>query len=224
LLEILDNGVIHSNELENLPDHSPYRLRFSVWRGAERIFNLPQLVLEIEAYDFLKKLRSGNKDQKMVAEIAQGAACWKWHPGQSNCVGWFRVHIDDERKLCFIDEIQSDTIEEVASYLKENKDVLSDQAAACFTEYLRTVKHWHVHGFSCLYQWVADIDYNLGIHSRESAAAAKQGMTPSDRKWNTCYGALIKRYSLTLETIEGYPAPIWVTAKAPNVNTYANVS
>ena len=77
-------------------------------------------------------------------------------------------------------------------------------------DYLQAVKLWHVHGMSCLMQWVSEIDYNLGIHSRESAKIAKAGMTPSDRKWNIYYGALIKRFSLELTKVDGYPTPIWV--------------
>ena len=78
---------------------------------------------------------------------------------------------------------------------------------------MHAVKKWHVHGMSCLMQWVSEIDYDLGMHSLESAKVSKYGMTPSDRKWNTYYGAFSKRYSMQLKEVEGYPAPIWVTNK-----------
>lgn len=212
LLEILHCGSLSCTDLENLPDHLPFRLRFSVWRGAQRIFQVPQLVLEIEAYDLLQELRRGDKEQRKVADLIIGTAGWKWHPGESNCVGWIRVHIDDENELCFIDEVQSDTVEELTSYLHAQTDRLSGREIACIQDYLRSVKQWHVHGMSCLMQWVTEIDYELSIHSRESAT--NKGMTPSDRKWNTYYGALIRRYSLQLQVIDGYPAPIWVASKA----------
>ncbi len=214
LLEIMDDGVLRGEDLENIPDQSPFNISFSVWRGAERIFRVPQLVLEIEAYSLLAELRSGNKEQRLVANLIKGAADWKWHPGQSNCVGWFRVHIDDENRLCFIDEVQSDTIEEVTSYLVENREILSVKEVGYIQEYLQAVKHWNIHGFSCLSQWVSEIGYDLGIHSRESAMAVKAGMTPSDRKWNTCYGTLIKRYSMELTKIDGYPESIRVVRAA----------
>jgi len=213
LLEIMDGGVLSTNDLASLPDQSPFRLRFSVWRGAERIFRVPQLVLEVEAYDLLKELRFGTKEQQEVANFIIGTAGYKWHPGQSNCVGWIRVHIDDENKLCFVDEVQSDTVEELSTYLRDNLSDLSSAQICSIKDYLHAVKKWHVHGMSCLMQWVSEIDYDLGMHSLESAKVSKYGMTPSDRKWNTYYGAFSKRYSMQLKEVEGYPAPIWVTNK-----------
>ena len=38
-------------------------------------------------------------------------------------------------------------------------------------------------------------------------------MTPSDRKWNTYYGVSLKRYSMELKALVGYPAPVWVATK-----------
>jgi len=185
-------------------------LRFSVWRGAERIFNVPQLVLEVEAYDLLEELRNGRKEQQMVANLIKGSADWQWHPGKSNCVGWIRVHIDDKNRLCFIDEVQSDTVEEVTRYLQHNREILSTAETTCIEQYLQAVKLWHVHGYVCLSQWATDIGYRVGMHSRESAALVKTAMTPSDRKWNTYYGALIKRYALQRQVVERYPAPVYV--------------
>ena len=158
-----------------------------------------------------------------MASFIRGEAAWEWHPGKSNCVGWFRVHIDDELKLCFIDEIQSDVVEEVMTYLSQNEDDLSrlpGEQKIIFQEYLRTVKQWHVHGFSCLSKWCADIGYTLAMHSRESAQLSKDGMTPSYRKWNIYYGALIKRYSMELVEVEGYPALIRVTERMASVNLH----
>ena len=224
LLEIMDGGVLSTNDLASLPDQSPFRLRFSVWRGAERIFRVPQLVLEIEAYDLLKELRFGTEEQKEVANFIIGTAGYKWHPGQSNCVGWIRVHIDDENKLCFVDEVQSDTVEELSNYLRDNMSDLSSYQVRCIKEYLQAVKHWHVHGMACLIQWVSEIGYELGIHSRESAKVSKYGMTPSDRKWNYYYGALIKRYSMQLVEVEGYPAPICVSEKDASMKEHKKAS
>jgi len=84
------------------------------------------------------------------------------------------------------------------------------------------VKQWHVHGMSCLMQWVSEIDYDLGMHSRESTKLTKEWMTPSDRKWNTYYGAFIKRYSMQMKAMNGYSAPIWVASKA-NVDEVKNI-
>ena len=224
MLEIMDGGVLSTNDLASLPGQSPFRLRFSVWRGAERIFRVPQLVLEVEAYDLLKELRFGTKEQQEVADFIIGTAAYKWHPGQSNCVGWIRVHIDDENKLCFVDEVQSDTVEELSNYLRDNMSDISSDQVRCIKDYLQAVKHWHVHGMACLIQWVSEIGYELGIHSRESAKVSKYGMTPSDRKWNYYYGALIKRYSMQLVEVEGYPAPICVSEKDASMKEHKKAS
>ena len=56
-------------------------------------------------------------------------------------------------------------------------------------------------------------------HSRESAKASKYGMTPSDRKWNTYYGAFIKRYSMQIVKVDGYPAQVWVINKSEVENS-----
>ena len=180
--------------------------------------------MEIEAYDLLKELRQGDKEQRALADIIIGSASRKWHPGQSNCVGWIRMHIDDENKLCFIDEVQSDTVEDLTDYLRKNMGVLSSKDIRYVNDYQQAVKHWHVHGMSCLMQWASEIDYDLGMHSRESAQITKIGMTTSDRKWNTYYGALIKRYSLLLTTVDGYPAPIWVAEKNASMQAHKNAS
>ena len=180
--------------------------------------------MEIEAYDLLKELRFGTEEQKEVANFIIGTAGYKWHPGQSNCVGWIRVHIDDENKLCFVDEVQSDTVEELSAYLRDNLSDLSSAQIRSIKDYLQAVKQWHVHGMSCLMQWVSEIGYDLGMHSRESAKASKHGMTPSDRKWNTYYGAFIKRYSMQSTVVDGYPAPIWVAVKMNNNTIAGNVA
>jgi len=73
-------------------------------------------------------------------------------------------------------------------------------------------------------QWVSEIDYDLGMHSRESAKLAKAWMTLSDRKWNSYYGVLIKRYALRLQIVSGYPAPIWVAVKMNNNTIAGNVA
>jgi len=59
----------------------------------------------------------------------------------------------------------------------------------------------------------------VSIHSRESATA-KPGMTRSDRKWNTYYAPIIKRFELRETTVEGYPARIWV-GRTPDLDLVA---
>ena len=44
------------------------------------------------------------------------------------------------------------------------------------------------------------------MHSEKSAATIA-GKTTSARKWNVCYGSLLKRGHLGSESPEGYPGP-----------------
>lgn len=199
LLAISNGGKLSVDRLLNLPDESSFSIRYSIWKGAQRIFNTPQLVVEVENREALIKLHSGNNDQKKIARKITAAAGFQWHPGKTACVGWLRVHIDDTNKICFVDEVQSDAMEEA---MNVDREVTGD--------YLATVKDWHLHGFATICHWAATIGFKAATHSRESAAESKFGMTPSDRKWNTYYGTLIKRFSLCETKIDGYPAPIWI--------------
>jgi len=76
-------------------------------------------------------------------------------------------------------------------------------------EFAKRCDDWHIHGFATICQWARDIGYRAAMHSRESTKT-KPGMTQSDRKWNTYYRPIIKRFGLKSETVDGYPAEIFV--------------
>ena len=75
--------------------------------------------------------------------------------------------------------------------------------------FAKAVRDWHIHGFASVKRWADEIGYRVAMHSRESAAA-KSGMTQSDRKWSTYYAPIIKRFGLREEQVKGYPARICV--------------
>ena len=179
-------------------------MSLSLWKGAQRLFSWPQVAFSIRCQSihqqFLKKGGEHGSVSRALKEVAGGP----WHPGTRTTIGWLRIHVDDEHELCFVDEVQSDTLEAAR---------MMDEAAA--KEFVKQCSDWHVHGFATLCQWAREIGYRAAMHSRKSAMA-KPGMTQSDRKWNTYYSPIIKRFGLQIETIDGYPAEIFVQPPTSN--------
>ncbi len=199
LLTIIENNRIGAEQIASVQIDTPYSLSFSVWEGIQRIFKEPQLVLRIRNTGIHKRFQEQGGEYREVSKKLKAVAAFDYHPGTAYTIGWLRIHVDDDNGLCFIDEIQSDAMEKAREMeLKAAK------------EFVQECKSWHIHGFATVYHWARDIGYKVAIHSRESAKK-KHGMTPSERKWNTYYQSIIKRFGLQPVVVKGYPDKIWAS-------------
>lgn len=199
ILNLMSGDKIHERDLQIIQNNSPYSIVLSFWDKSQRIFDEVQLVFLVRNLEIHREFQKRGGAHKNVSEQLKKIAKLPCHPGTANTIGWLRVHIDDENKLCFIDEVQSDTLEEA----------YKDGSPAA-KEFLKACSDWHFHGFSTIYRWACDIGYRVGIHSRESAVC-KEGMSRSERKWNTYYKPLIKRYKLRKAHFDNYPSEIWIS-------------
>jgi hypothetical protein len=179
-------------------------LSLGIWLGAQRIFNTAQLVFRITCGAAHRRLADGDQEDRRLSDIMQRLATHEGHPGTPNMVGWLRVHIDDDNRLCFVDEIQSNVIEFLSSE--------AEAGSSAARELAKQLGPWRFHGFATVKHWAGALDYQVGIHSRETAQA-KPGMTNSERKWNTYYGSVIKRFGLIEANIPGYPGPIFTSTR-----------
>ena len=198
LLELVENGMITLKQLESVSDGSPYKVHFSIWNGPQKIFNTHQLVMEIRNPIIHRQFMDKDEEHREVSKKLKRVAQRKGHPGTATTIGWLRIHVDDDNKLCFVDEIQSDTQEEALT--------INNEAA---TEFHKQCSKWNIHGFATISNWARKIGYRAAIHSKESSSSIT-GMTPSDRKWNSYYRIVIKQFGLQKDIIEGYPENIWV--------------
>ena len=198
LTVLLDGNRLRTSDLRGLPDESPYVLSLSLWKGAQRLFLHPQVVFSIRCPSIHRQFLQKGEEHEVVSRALKEVAGGPWHPGTRTTIGWLRVHVDDEHELCFVDEVQSNTLEAAR---------MMDQAAA--KDFVKQCSDWHIHGFATICQWAREIGYRAAMHSRKSTMA-KPGMTQSDRKWNTYYRPIIKRFGLQSETIDDYPAEIFV--------------
>jgi len=110
-LSIQSNGRIAVESLrtpQGLPEK--YLLTFDLWNGAQRVFNAPQIVFQINIPALVDSWKSGNNTQKEVVKMMGRAASRQSHPVTKTTVGWLRVHVDDGYRLCFVDEVQSDLL------------------------------------------------------------------------------------------------------------------
>ncbi len=202
LLTLVEHNQLNIEQLESIKIETSYVLSFSLWTGMQRLFNEPQIALAMRNPGLHREFSNRGGSYKEVSDQLKKAAGFTQHPGTATTIGWLRVHVDDENKLCFIDEVQSDTLEAA-------REIDNDAARA----FLKQSSDWHIHGFATLYHWARDIGYRVAIHSRESAAE-KPGMTLSERKWNTYYRPIIKRFKLQSESVKSYPAKIWIQPEA----------
>ena len=198
LAVLLTDNRLRVSDLRDLPDESPFVLSLSLWKGMERLFHQPQAVFSIRCPSVHRQFLQEGGEHEFLSRTLREVAGTTRHPGTRTTVGWLRVHVDDKHRLCFVDEVQSDTLE----YARR-------MPATAAKEFVKQCNDWHIHGFATICQWARDIGYRAAMHSRESANT-KPGMTQSDRKWNTYYRPIIKRFGLESETIEGYPADIFV--------------
>lgn len=202
LLGVFRQGVARTHELAAFRVGSPkYTLSFTTWSGAQTVFSTTQIVFQICSAQLSTaegaRHRSTYTLRKALRELAERSL----HPVTPETVGWLRVHVDDLHRLAFVDEVQSDVME----YLLERSSD-GDGAAQTLSKELAD---WQVNGFTTIRQWASAIGYRVAMHSEESAARI-ESKTRSARKWNLYYGALIKRFGLVPEAVEGYPGPICV--------------
>lgn len=205
LLGLFHQGVASRQALVDLHSDNPaFSLGFTTWTGEQTIFPGPQIVFQV-CSPLLTTAGEARADPsvrlllKSLRELSEGSP----HPVTPDTVGWLRVHVDDLQRLVFIDEVQSDVME-----------VLREVAATGHTgarELAKAWAEWHSDGFSSVRHWARAIGYRVATHSEQSAAAVPD-KTRSARKWNVYYGALIRRFGLTLQNIQGYPAGISVDA------------
>ncbi len=198
LLLLLDDGRVSVDELRAATVDSVFSAHFSIWSGSQRVFDEPQLVFEIRNVGIHEEFRQRGGVYAKVSETLCRVAERREHPGTSTTIGWLRVHVDDENGVCFVDEVQSDTIEEARQ--------MTEAPAELFQ---KACQNWHLHGFATICRWAARIGYKAGIHSRSSAAQIP-GMSPSERKWNTYYRSIIKRFGLIEQSLQPYPGEIYL--------------
>jgi hypothetical protein len=193
-------------QLRNIDPDQRFVLAFGVWAGPQRIFPAKQLLIHVRAPDLFQEFQDRGGLHGVVADTAAEVGR---HFPIADSIGWLRVHVDDGNRLCFVDEVQSDLLE--ALLQRKGNDVVK--------QFVDAAAQWHLGGFASIYRWARSIGYRAAIHSRESAAA-KPGMTQSDRKWSTYYAPIIKRFGLREEEVKGYPARIWA-GEAPGLDVVA---
>ena len=196
--------VLDIADLRSAQVVSELDLSLGVWLGAQRIFDTAQLVFRITCAAVHRRLAAGDQEDQRLSGQMQTIAIREGHPGTANMVGWLRVHIDDDARLCFVDEVQSDVME---ALLGE-----ADKGSNRAQDLVKELRPWLFHGFATVKRWADALGYRVGIHSRESAHA-KAGMTASARKWNVYYQAIIKRFGLVEAKVPGYPKPIFASTR-----------
>lgn len=204
LLSILENNNATVEALSSAKYNTDFDVRLTTWRGEMRLFDNPQLVLQIRNIPVHHRL--AKHDSPRYGELSndiKAQARNLRHPATENTIGWLRIHIDDENKLCFVDEVQSDAMELAREYLTDPRYTNAAQ------EFINECSPWNLHAFATVYQWANNKGYQPAIHSRESAEKIKY-MTKSERKWVNNYNAIIKKFALRKESIDQYPADIFV--------------
>ena len=207
LLKLQHKQTISSAQLRQVEYPTDFDLRLIAWEGPMRQFEAPQLLLQIRNIPLHFRFSQGTLfHQELSAEIKQLTRNTE-HPTTENTIGWLRVHLDDDNRLCFIDEVQSDALE--LAYELTRKARYTSVA----NEFMDACSNWNLHAFATVYQWALLIGYHPAIHSRESAAE-KDMMTESERKWRTYYDPIIRKYKLKPESFTNYPADIYVAGAA----------
>ncbi|HFD87477.1 MAG TPA: hypothetical protein ENJ35_07370 [Gammaproteobacteria bacterium] len=197
-LPMISGGKLTVEQLEKVKYRSSYEIRLSVWRGGYAIEDVPQLVIEVRNSGIHEGYVEQGGQYEMVSRKLREVAAMPRHPGTENTIGWLRIHIDNEQKICFVDEVQSDALEAALA--------IGNEPARLF---VKECRDWNLHGFATVCKWAMDIGYRAAIHSRESVQA-RAYMTQSDRKWNTYYRSIIHRFGLKKCVFPGYSMPLWV--------------
>lgn len=219
IIPLIKNGAVSLAELADVEPVPMFTLSMGLWTGSQRLFQKsPQLVFRINSQRLYTRFAGENLETRMAVNEALLNVS-SGHPADEWNVGWLRVHKDGTNKLAFVDEVQSDALEELRQTYRPGKDrqqylnsrrkklkILDGQEVRRIEKALRP---WNLHGFATVKHWAHSIGYRAAIHSSESAQK-KLGMTPSNRKWNTYYAPIISHYRLTTESFPRYPAQIMV--------------
>ncbi len=203
LLAILDNNKASVEALSQAEYQTDFDVRLTTWRGEMRLFDVPQLVLQLRNIPVHRRfMQKGQRHLELSSDIKNHARKSP-HPATENTIGWLRIHIDDGNKLCFVDEVQSDAMELALEYSRDQRYTEAAQ------EFMQECSSWNLHAFATVYQWAGNIGYRAAIHSRESAKTIEH-MTRSERKWTSCYSPIIKKFALQKQAIDQYPAEIFI--------------
>ena len=219
IIPLIKNGAVSLADLADVEPVPMFSLSIGLWTGSQRLFQRnPQLVFRINSQGLYTLFAGENLETRMAVNEALLNVS-SGHPADEWNVGWLRVHKDGANKLAFIDEVQSDALEELRQtyrpckdrqqYLTNGRKKLEFLDGQEVRRIERALRPWNLHGFASVKHWAHSIGYRAAIHSRESAQK-KPGMTPSDRKWNTYYAPIISQYRLAAESVPGYPAQIMV--------------
>lgn len=203
LLGILDNNKATVQKLSRAECQTEFDVRLSTWSGDMRLFDVPQLVLQLRNIPVHRRFAEKSQRHREISSEIKGQARQSPHPATENTIGWLRIHIDDENKLCFVDEVQSDALELALKYSHDRRYTEAAQ------EFMRDCSPWHLHAFATVYQWANNIGYRAAIHSRESAEKIAF-MTRSERKWTSYYSPIIKKFALQRHSVEQYPDKIFI--------------
>jgi len=201
LLSLADgNRITTQSLLEYCDSNQLFGLAYRRWEGPSRIFDAPQLVINVQSPELvrstLKQLPSNTR------LLLQGAAAH--HPTELYTIGWLRIHFDQTNQIIFIDEVQSDFLEEMRPFQREGRH--SDHRRVAM-EAAATAEPWARHGVATCLQWAREMGFRLGFHTWDSAGRIHH-MTPSPRKWTTYYGKLIKRFNFRPMNVPRYPEKI----------------
>lgn len=219
IIPLIKNGAVSLAELAEVEPVPMFSLSMGLWTGSQRLFQRnPQLVFRINSQRLYTLFAGENLETRMAVNEALLNVS-SGHPADEWNVGWLRVHKDGANRLAFVDEVQSDALEELRQtyrpckerreYLAHGRKKLEFLDGQEVRRIERALRPWNLHCFATVKHWAHSIGYRAAIHSRESAQK-KPGMTPSDRKWNTCYAPIISQYRLAAESFPGYPAQIMV--------------
>lgn len=201
LVPLLHGTRIRRLDLLAIEDPQPFTLSFRLWRGAQRLNRHQQLVVRIDGEEVLDRAARIDKDCERVVSDLRFSALLSSHPVTENTVGWLRVHLDHSNHLAFVDECQSDMLEQLRQLRRQG-----DSAALSNLE--DDLRGWPLDGFASIRNWARELGYRAGIHSPESASR-KPGMTKSTRKWRACYQAIIERFGLVMREVPWYLALIY---------------
>lgn len=126
LLPLIEDGGISVATLQKAQGARMFSLSLGLWTGAQRLFDAPQIVFRVEAKELVTRMVESDPGLKFVLEKVRKQNCLtsRYHPAQEWTAGWLRVHVDDDNRIVFVDEIQSDTLEYIRSLAKFSAKLL----------------------------------------------------------------------------------------------------
>ena len=203
LLSLAEGNRITTQSLLEYCDSSQrFGLAYRRWEGPSRIFDAPQLVINVQSPEIVRSTLE--KLPHNTTLLLQGVAAH--HPTELDTIGWLRIHFDQTNQIIFIDEVQSDFLEEMRPFQRDGRH--SDHWRVAM-EAATAAEPWARHGVATCLQWAREMGFRLGFHTWDSAGRIHH-MTPSPRKWTTYYGKLIKRFNFQPMDVPGYPEKIHI--------------